>query len=108
MTRPLPALLTELHENLESAGESLDGFQARVADLVRRAGAAGEPQVVQDVQAIDALVQKLARLAAVAAAMAAAAPPAELELPADSLRLLDGLRRAFGAACAQASDCELF
>jgi hypothetical protein len=108
MTRPLPALLSELRENLEATGQRLDGFQARVADLVRRAGAAGEADVVEDMQAIDAIVQRLGRLAAVADAMAAAAPPAEVELPAASLRLLEGLARPFATASEETADCELF
>jgi hypothetical protein len=108
MTRPLPALLDELRENLEATGQRLDGFQARVAELVRRAGAAGEADVVEDMQAIDAIVQRLGRLAAVADAMAAAAPPAEVELSAASLRLLEGLARPFAAPTGDTADCELF
>jgi hypothetical protein len=89
MTRDLPNLLGLLKEHVGAAGDRLDGFQARVAELVGRAGAEAEPDVIREMQAIDALVQTLARLAGVVEALRRAVPEVEIDLPLDSLRILN-------------------
>jgi hypothetical protein len=105
MTPTLPDLLSDVRSGLEITAERLDGFQALVAELVRRAGAEREAETVERAQAIDALVQRLTRLATVAQALAAAAPDAHVVLSATTLRILGELA---AGDTPEGQDCDFF
>ena len=101
--------LAELRVGLEAAARELDGFQATVLDLVRRAGASQDASLIEDAQRIDPLVQRLRRLVAgtgdiIAAVEAGGGADLGLALEAASLRGMAPSAAAVGGE----GDCDLF
>ena len=101
--------LAELRVGMEAAARELDGFQATVLDLVRRAGASQDASLIEDAQRIDPLVQRLRRLVAgtgdiIAAVEAGGGADLGLALEAASLRGLASSAAAVGGE----GDCDLF
>jgi hypothetical protein len=67
---PMTDALSELQRQLESCAGSVESLETLLLELIGRAGASGEPGVIERAQAVDALAQQLRRLAALAADLA--------------------------------------
>jgi hypothetical protein len=104
MTTPLSEALDELRRQLDSCAHGVDGLETLILELIGRAGAQGDPSVVQRVQAVDALAQQIRRLATVAGDLAdgGAAQPEPLK------ETLAVLARRVAPTSAVAGEMDLF
>lgn len=59
--------LGELRHQLDGCAASVESLETLILELVGRAGASGDPTVIERAQAVDALAQQLRRLASLAA-----------------------------------------
>lgn len=110
-TRPLSLVeaLAELRTGMEIAARELDGFQATVLDLVRKADASQDASLMEDAQRIDPLVQRLHRLVAgagdIIAALEAGGANPGLSLNASAIR---SLAQSAATAVDAEGDCDFF
>jgi hypothetical protein len=69
--------LRDIHDQLQGCARTVEALETLLLELIGKAGAQGDPSVIERAQAVDALSQQLQRLAKSVGELARSCPTGE-------------------------------